>query len=320
MGATTHALARDASRLLEWESYAGAPIEGAARALEHPRFAEAARALAANMLDVLGRDAALAEICKDAGRYVAAMAAIHLHLSGELTLPKLKTACIASGFLGPGRARAVLRVLQDLAYLEPAESSGRVRRYAPTTRFTASWREHLRAARDAARVIEPAGAIIRDALGRPAVATAFMRLQGEGLLRGSRQGGEGPAFVRTVLHRHAGSQIAWLLLAAGDDGFPPRAAARLSIAAVARRFGVSRVHVRRLLRGAARAGVVELGADGATRFADAALPDIRFLYAAQLAQLLASAAGAARATGALDAFVAIDQECPPAAATARPVS
>lgn len=80
----------------------------------------------------------------------------------------------------------------------------------------------------------------------------------------------------------------------GDDDFPPTAAMRLSIAALARRFAVSRVHVRRLLEGAAREGAIEIDLDGAVRFADAVRGEIRFLYAAQLAQLLASAAGTLR--------------------------
>ena len=86
----------------------------------------------------------------------------------------------------------------------------------------------------------------------------------------------------------------WLGAGTGDDDFPPTAAMRLSIAALARRFAVSRVHVRRLLEGAAREGAIEIDLDGAVRFADAVRGEIRFLYAAQLAQLLASAAGTLR--------------------------
>jgi len=89
----------------------------------------------------------------------------------------------------------------------------------------------------------------------------------------------------------------WLGAGTGDDDFPPTAAMRLSIAALARRFAVSRVHVRRLLEGAAREGAIEIDLDGAVRFADAVRGEIRFLYAAQLAQLaqlLASAPGTLR--------------------------
>lgn len=91
--------------LLPWETYAGAPGEGAARVLAHQHAARAARALAANMLASIEGHEALASICRDAGRYVAAMVALHLHFDGGLTLPKLKDTCFASGFLSRGRAR-----------------------------------------------------------------------------------------------------------------------------------------------------------------------------------------------------------------------
>lgn len=310
-----------------WETYAGAPIEGAVRVLAHPRAVQASRALAVNMLASLERDRALATICKDAGRYVAAMAALHLHFDSELTRPKLKDACIASGFLSPGRARAVLRLLEELGYLEPGAGSVAVgaHRYIPTSSFLSAWCEHLRAALDAACLIEPAAAPVRDALDDPATAAVFIRLQGEGLLRsaGDRSRAQMPALMRVVMHHHAGFQLTWHLLGAGapDDDFPPSAAMRLSIAALARRFAVSRVHVRRLLEGAACEGVIEIDLDGAVRFADAVRGEIRSLYAAQLAQLLASAAGTLRIThgtpcvgGEMQSTVPVDsQNCPVAA-------
>jgi hypothetical protein len=85
------------------------------------------------------------------------------------------------------------------------------------------------------------------------------------------------------------------------------------------------VHVRRLLEGAAREGVIQIDTDGAVRFADAARGDIRFLYAAQLAQLLASAAATLRImrgeisskSAALNSAVPVDgQNCPVAASVA----
>lgn len=272
------------------------------RVLAHPRAVQAARALAVNMLASLERDHALATICKDAGRYVAAMAALHLHFDSELTCPKLKDVCTASGYLSPGRVRAVLRLLEELGYLERAAGSvtAGAHRYLPTSSFLNAWCEHLRAALDAACLIEPAAALVRDALDDPATAAVFIRLQGEGLLRGAGDGShtQMPALMRVVMHHHAGFQLTWHLLGAGtaDDDFPPSAAMRLSIAALARRFAVSRVHVRRLLEGAAREGVIEIDLDGAVRFADAVRGEICFLYAAQLAQLLASAAGTLRIT------------------------
>lgn len=288
--------------LLSWETYAGAPGEGAVRVLAHPRAARAARALAANMLASIEGDEALASICRDAGCYVAAMVALYLHFDGGLTLPKLKDACFASGFLSRGRARAVLRTLQQLQCVEPDSAVGGpgAQRYVPTPRFVSAWCDHLRAALDAACLIEPAAERVRDSLTDPATAALFIRLQSAGLLRGVVDGPltEMPALMRVIMHHDAGFQLTWHLLGAdaADDEFPPTAALQLSIAALARRFGVSRVHVRRVLEAAARAGILEVDARGAVRFTADARGEIRFLYAAQLAQLLASAAGTRRAT------------------------
>ena len=289
--------------LLQWEAYAGAPSEGAARVLAHPRAARAARALAVNMLASLESDRAFASVCKDAGRYVAAMTALYLHFDSTLTLPKLKDTCIASGFLSRGRARAVLRALQQLKYLEPDASAtaAGARRYVPTSGFLSAWCGQLQAALDAACLIEPAAASVRDALDDSTTAAVFIRLQTMGLLRGvaGNPSTPMPALMRVIMHHDAGSQLAWHLLSAdggADDEFPPTLAMHLSIAGLAKRFDVSRVHVRRVLEAAVREGVLEADTSGAVRFAEGGRGEIRFLYAAQLAQLLASAAGTLRAT------------------------
>ena len=321
----------DATALLEWEAYSAAPVDGGRRVLAREGAARAARALAVKLLAAVERDRALSTVCKDAGRYVAAMSALYLHFAGALTLPTLKETCIASGFLGPGRARAVLRFLQELAYLEPAPVSAvasGARRYVPTAPFIALWRDHLRAALDAASMIEPGASLVSDALDDPGIAETFIRLHAEGSLRSVSDGAPSPvpALVRVVMHHYAGNHLIWHLLSAGDDDeFPTRGATRASIAGLARRFEVSRVHVRRLLEGAAREGVIQIDTDGAVRFADAARGDIRFLYAAQLAQLLASAAATLRImrgrvpskSAALNSAVPADsQNCPVAASVA----
>lgn len=286
---------------MDWERYAGAPLEGATRVLSHPRFAQAARTLAVNMLEVITRDRALGRVCRDAGRYVAAMAALQLHLSGALTLPRLKDVCVRSGFLSPGRARAVLRVLQGLGYIVPAAElpgSG-ARHFVPTSGFLTAWGGHLRAALAAAQIIEPAAARASVMLDRPEGAAVFIRLQGEGLLRSAPLSDQRPPVMRILLQHDGGALIVWQLLAAGDDAdaFPTAHAAELSLAGMSRRFGVSRVQIRRLLRAAEREGVLTMSERRMVAFAAGCHDELRFLYAGQLAQLLASAAGTVRRMG-----------------------
>jgi DNA-binding transcriptional regulator LsrR (DeoR family) len=83
----------------------------------------------------------------------------------------------------------------------------------------------------------------------------------------------------------------------------------ISQTGIARRFGVSRVQVRRLLRDAVRAGLLTTKShDGECRevtFGAGVAEYLRFLCAAQLAQLLAVAAATARAETPLDAEIKI---------------
>ena len=292
------ALAEDSDivSLMRWE--VNGPIPGAfqERLKVDPDFARAARALAVNMLAAGAADKALDGIFKDAGRYLVAMWAVCLHVSGGLTLPRLKEICARSGFLSPGRARALLIYLRYLGYVElfPSRHGG-LTRYLPTGRFLGAWRRQLRAALEAASIVEPAARLVLDRLNEPEVFDAFVRLQSRGLLDWARQDDGDMAFVRVFMHPNAGTQIVWTLLAAGgDDIFPPRDPLRISLAGTARRFGVSRVHVRRILDDAEAAGILRCVADGAVVLEDKGRSEIEYLYAGQLTQLLASAAGTLR--------------------------
>ena len=78
---------------------------------------------------------------------------------------------------------------------------------------------------------------------------------GRRLFAGLRLIDHSPGFELFV-DRNAGVLIAYSLLLSGErgDAFPPQRPVRLSISAAARRFGVSRVHVRKLLRDAEEQG------------------------------------------------------------------
>lgn len=288
----------DITALLEWEALGGSPLLGCSRLLAHPRFQAAARALAKNMLDICV-DNGLRGIFKDAGRYVAAMWALYLHGAGELTLPALKRICLRSGLLSPGRARSVLLYLLHLRYIEPAKDQSRCGavRYVPTASFHSAWASHLRAAVSAAAIIEPGAKHVLDALDRPEVIDTLNRIQSEGLLGASRASQQDSPYFRIFMHRHAGSQIAWMLMTSphGATDFPPREPVSLPVASIARRFEISRVHVRRLFDDARAEGLIEADERGAICFTDGAGAFIRHIYAAQLVQLLASTAGTLRA-------------------------
>ncbi len=271
------------------------PAHGALRIAAHPRFPRAARALAASMLAGGDADPALAAVFKDAGRYVTAMWTVYLHASGGMTLPQLKASCVASGFTSSGRARLLLQFLQHIGYVEPLQAlpgSGdrKATRYAPTPAFLAAWRSHLRAALTAASLIEPTIAVLLDRLDRPALFEDFLRIQAGRLLGLARTTVETPAFRQILMHRYAGLQIVSMLVEGEDGGaFPPARPIPISLKLTAARFGVSYMHVRRLLNDAARAGLLRYDATGTVTLCKGTRETIRFFYAMQLAELIASA-------------------------------
>jgi hypothetical protein len=275
-------------------AWRAAPEAARARAgdlARHPRFPQAARALAANMLALGEANKALDGVFKDAGRYMTAMCALHLHLSGGLTLPRLKEACGTSGFLSPGRARAMLHYLRHLGYFAPVGETPM--RYVPTESFVSAWGAHQRAALEAARIVEPAVGWIADRLHEPAVFESFSRVQCRDLWQMAQGVNQENAFTRIFQHAYAGFQLIWTLIETSDGGvFPPHRSTPPSIAALARRFGVSRIHIRRMLDDAQRACILTCEPDGGIVFAESQYATLTYLYAMQLLQLLTAASGA----------------------------
>ena len=283
------------------------PMSALGEVMASPRFAEAAAAMAGGMSALAARDRALDSIFKDAGRYVAAMCAFHLHAEGELTLPKLKAICVQSGLLSPGRARSLMQFLEHLGYVAPAARGrgGAATAYAVTTAFIAGWEAQLRVALEAARVIEPAVGALLDRLHEPPVLKAFARIHTQGLVTSAESGGAPTLpFIAAFLHHHAGSQLVWFLIETAEDGaFPPKRSGPIALAALARRFGVSRIHLKRIFGEGERLALSQLDPDGFVTLAPDAQQQLAVLYGVQLAQLLSAAArtAATAKTGAIAA-------------------
>ena len=283
----------NASRLMQWRVGGTNPDETYRLLIGHPRFGEAVRVLAQNMRTVAAGDPALDGVFKDAGRYIAAMLVIHLHVSGGLTLPRLKQLCATSGFLSEGRARAMLQYLRYLGFVElvtPGGTRGIPARYAPTPTLMVAWLRHLAAALDAARIIDPAVGLVLEQLDRPDVADLLVKVNCETLLASAHLAYQEALFLNVFMHRYAGTQIVWILILADEEVFPPRKPVPLSMAANAKQFRVSRIHIKRLLSDAERAGLLRYETGGDIILEESARTAIRYIYAHQLICLLSSAA------------------------------
>lgn len=287
----------DIASLLSWAGE-GSTIENYSRVLSHARFECAAHALAANMLEAGAENDALDGIFKDAGRYVCAMWAMYAHVTGGLTLPRLKEICAASGLLSPGRARALLLYLRYLGYVESAGRDGnKLAHYVPTEDFQRAWQKHFRGALAAASLVEPAVDLVLQKLDEPATLETLARLQGEEFLAATKAS---PAintpYFSIFLSRYAGTQITMVFAAAEAEPFPTRQPIAFSAAAIAKRFRVSRIHIKRMMDQAEREGFISRKSDGAIVLEESLRAAIRESYAMQLTRLLSQSARALSAS------------------------
>ncbi len=166
-------------------------------------------------------------------------------------------------------------------------------RYVPTASFVTAWRRHMVAALEAAAVAEPALEPFMNRLCEPDALDIVTRIQSEGLLAAVQSHGamtDVPLY-NVFVHRHAGSQVLWRLIAGSEDqDFPPRRTPAVPAAEMARMFSVSRIHVRRMMDDAERAGLLSRDADGVLLFSPVGREEVETHFAVQLASLARAAA------------------------------
>ena len=256
----------------------------------HPQFAAAAQRLAANLLRDAAEDASLDAMLRDAGHNVAALSAIYLHATGEVSLPRLKGFISGFGLVSAGRARTLLSYMLHLHFLdaEPASRSSRGARYRVTDRFRNSYARHEGSVLDAVTVIEPAVMVLRDSLDQPGVLERLVIEQGNAFIANTPNARPYASFFLTVLHRLAGIQILHSVVETAP-AFPPSGDIEFSIPRVAQRFNVSRVHVGRLLEAAQAAGFVSRFGRS-LRFTEVGLDAVEWYYSSRLCINLACAA------------------------------
>ncbi len=279
--------------VMRWDSGPDMYDEIYPRLRAEPLYSQAVRRFAANMLAAGDADLALDGILKDAGRNVAALCAVYLHVSGGLTLPRLKSLCVGFGLTSPGRARALLLYLRYLGYVSAPEAraKGELAVYPAAPKLLVTWREHLRAVLDAVAVIEPQITELIDLFETPGVFETYAAALAEEFLATVPHFETNTPYFRLFMHRHAGIQIVHFLLAhAADEAFPPREPIAVSLSALAQRFGVSRSHVRRLIEAAERDGLIQRCNDGAVLWTPAGRAALDNVFASQMARFLASAA------------------------------
>jgi AraC-like DNA-binding protein len=267
----------------------------------HPQFPAAMRATASRLVDLHGRGRLIGWFLSDRTLAILAHAAICLDADARdddantgLTPGRFKSFCARTGMCGEGRVTAILAFMRLTGHLvaETHPADRRITRLRPTDKMLETMRIRLRAQYEGVAMVCPE---LASAAGRLGDRDFERELSREFLKRwaiGSRFIDHAPD-MRIFLERDVGVLILFALMLETDpsEPLPPAKPIPLSIAALARRFNVSRTHILRLVRDAESEGLMtRLGEKGEQVSFDPRLQDcLRNLFAAtfQLSALCA---------------------------------
>jgi hypothetical protein len=232
----------------------------------HPKFPHHALRLARMFIEQFAGNRFLNLIANDRGRIMFAQAVLYLHYTrdprdpaGGLTSSRLKAFCAQHGICSPGRTAAMLAVMRMSGHVvqAPAVKDRRVHLLMPARKlldqFLIRWTGYFDALAD--MMPETAG-IARTARTSDAFAKAFVcQLVGH-YVSGERLMDHMPPLLGVFTEANGGSLMFLSLFVAangrgGSDVHVP-------ISELARRFGVSRAHVKQVLKAAEGQGLLAL--------------------------------------------------------------
>lgn len=229
----------------------------------HPKFDEAWRHVAVSLIKQYRGTRLLNALINDCGRNAIAVLALYLHRTAApgdarsgLTVGRMKAICADQDIASPGRIEALIMMMRAFGFVRPLPDGGdrRVRRLEPTERLTAILHERWDTVLGAMTPIFPEAGHARAALSDEAFERALVQRFGAYFLSGFRLMDD-PETMGLFGQRNGGLAVAFTLLTAGTpDDLARRIPVPVSISALARQFGVSRVHVRKMLRDAVAAG------------------------------------------------------------------
>jgi hypothetical protein len=161
----------------------------------------------------------------------------------------------------------MLLYLRFIGYIEPvpqADRDGRVKRWRPTARMAAAFRQRLKDELAVTAALDEAVAAVLARFDDDAVFGRFMLALGEiGLAMltsyEARMADDPEEAATNIFSKRVGGMVvmAELLLSGGPGApFPASGPVRFSLAGLARRSGISRMNVRRMLAAAEKAGLL----------------------------------------------------------------
>lgn len=211
-------------------------------------------------------ESAVSRSLRHIGHYISAIWVFYLDASpGGITFSRLSELLGRSGMSGARRARPMLIYLQFIGYIEPAPTDdARVRRWRPTAKMEQAFRRRMAEDLDGMRPLDADIEALARRFDEDAIFAGFMRAMGEISQAAFAVHEPGGDTLDLFSQRTAGMALMAELLmsAAPGDVFPPAGPLRFSLAGLARRNRVSRMHVRRLLTDAEKAGFLTLTGEG----------------------------------------------------------
>jgi hypothetical protein len=259
--------------------------EAMAALRRQPRFRQAAAAMAVDSVEYYQGRWLASRVLNDRARFLMAMFMLFLHYSWRadaansgLTAARLREICVGVGLCSAGRVEAMLLMMRVAGYIERVEnpSDRRVRRYVPTAKFVDLHRErHWRVLSAIDTLRDDAAYAARICGGNDdAPYRRFILTMGYGYLAGYRII-DAASVLQNIIDRDVGLPLMLCVLLSSPkySELAPERFRTTSVAGLARRFNVSRVHVRSVLRDAAAAGLVLRNDDTAQVTALPALSD-----------------------------------------------
>lgn len=245
-------------------------LETIAAVRREPRFKSALAALAADNLAYYQRRWLANRVMNDRARFGIALASMFLHFSyrrddphSGLTTASFRDICVGAGLCGGGRVEGLLMLMRATGFLERVErAESGIRRFVPTSKLIALHRSRNRQLLSAVDLLRGttrfAERISQDGQdGNSDFYPNFVLAMGRMFLAGYRMVDAAPELKR-IVERDAGMpmMICALLASPSYAALVPEEMRPVTVSDLARRFNVSRMHVRSVQRDAESAGLL----------------------------------------------------------------
>jgi len=242
-------------------------IEEAARFRRHPAFAQAVRVNAEQLLSIAEGHPLLNKLVTEEARWLVGGLILFFHFGRDpgdpasgATLAKLQAHASMLKLASPGRVSALVALMRLGGHVvqKTLPADRRIKHLEPTEKMMGYVKPWFAAHLEPIRLLDPASDF-RDLMQRDSgFLGRFYRDVGERFLAGERVLDATPD-IRLFMGRDAGYMILLRIWLADPDGaIPPRGRVCVPYEEVARPFGVSRAHVRKMMDAAAARGFVKL--------------------------------------------------------------